>query len=68
MKARKRLAHEVIIAAAFLLGSCASDGKMHSLAETYDLADTANANARNALAKCDELQSRLSDVESRLNM
>lgn len=60
----KRVRFECLIVGAILLGSC----DYHSPAETYDLADVANANARNALAKCNDLDDRISDIESRLNM
>lgn len=60
----KRVRFELLIAGAILLGSCDD----HSSAETYDLADVANVNARNALARCDELESRINDIETKLNM
>lgn len=60
----KRVRFEFLVVAALALGSC----DYHSPAETYDLADVANANARNALYKCDALEGRVSDIESKLNL
>lgn len=62
------------LAALLLLGSC--DGLPHRftnadydrLQYTYDLADAARANSANALSLCSDLDSRVSDIETRLNM
>lgn len=64
MQLSKRIRFEMLIVGCLMLGSC----NYHSPAETYDLAQVANANAANALNKCSDLEDRLSDVESRLNM
>lgn len=63
-KLPKRLPYEMLILAALALGSC----DYHSSAETYDLADVANANARNALSKIDALESRVDEIEGKLGM
>ncbi|TSB03960.1 hypothetical protein [Sphingorhabdus contaminans] len=51
---------ELAIVAALLLGSCE--------AEWEDRLDVADVNARNALAQAADLESRVSDIEDRLNM
>lgn len=64
MKISTRVRFELLIVGALAVGSC----DYHSPEETYDLADVANANARNALARCDQMESRIEEIESRLNM
>jgi hypothetical protein len=64
MKLPKRIPYEFIIATGLLTGSCTD----HSLADTYDLADTANANARNALSRQVEIIDRLDRIERRLGI
>ncbi len=66
-KLSKHLKTELLVLAAFAVGSC-SGNDFHSPAEIYDLADVANANARNALYQCNEMESRIEEIESRLNM
>ena len=51
---------ELTIVAALLLGSCTP--------EWEDRLDVADVNARNALAQAADLESRVSEIESRLNM
>ena len=51
---------ELTIVAALLLGSCTP--------EWEDRIDVADVNARNAIYKVNELESRVSEIESRLNM
>jgi hypothetical protein len=68
MRLPPRLAHEIIILAALALGSCMQDPPGRTTEQSYDLADSANANARTALAKCDNLEKRVTAVERRLNM
>lgn len=47
---------ERLLVAALLLGSCDQHG--HTIGEAYDLAEAANANARNALYRLDNLPER----------
>lgn len=51
---------EFAIVAALLLGSCK--------AEWEDRLDVADVNARNALSHAADLESRVSEIEDRLNM
>jgi hypothetical protein len=52
---------EIGLALALALGSCGRPS-------WEDRLDVADVNARNALAQIDELESRVSDIESQLNM
>lgn len=61
MQIPRRLPYEVLIIASLLLGSC-------SRPEWEDRLDVADVNARNAIARVDDLESRVSDLEQRLNM
>lgn len=60
-----KLKIEAAIAMCLILGSC---GPYRGPGEAYVKAEIANTNALNALNKCNELEYRLLDVESRLNM
>ncbi len=51
---------ELTIISGLLLGSCTP--------EREDRLDVADVNARNALYQVNELESRVSEIESRLNM
>jgi hypothetical protein len=62
MKAPNKLPLGWAVIAALLLGSC--DG--HTLGDTYNLADVANANARNALAAAERLGARADELEQKL--
>ena len=62
--ASKRLAHEVLIAGALMLGSCM---KNPPGPDTGELAKAANSNSRMALAKCQDLERRVTVIESRLS-
>lgn len=68
MQVPRRVTYEIIILAALALGSCMQDPPEHTTAQAFDLADSANENARTALAKCDKLGKRVAAVERRLNM
>ena len=58
---------EIAIVAALLLGSC--DSLPHSFTGAdYDKLDVADVNARNAIYRVDELEGRVEEIESRLNM
>lgn len=66
---------EIVIAALLLLGSCGdsayhrfTEGDYNHLQEAYDVADQANADAGDALDKCNDLETRVSDIETKLNM
>lgn len=65
----------IALASVVLLGSCGDNayhrftkGDFDRLQEAHDLADVANANAGYALRLCDDLDSRVSNIESRLSM
>lgn len=62
--APKRIAHEVLIAWALMLGSCM---KYPPGPDTGQMAKVANTNARMALVKCENLDRRLSIVEAKLS-
>ncbi len=52
---------EIALAAVLLLGSCGRPEWESNL-------DVASTNARNAIYRVNELESRVSDIENRLNM
>lgn len=60
-KLPKRLPYEMLILAVLTLGSCAKP-------EWEDRLDVADVNARNAIARVDALESRVEEIESKLNM
>ena len=60
-----KLKIEAAIAMCLLLGSC---GPYHSVGDALVKAEIAQKNAVTALNKCNELEYRLLDIESRLNM
>lgn len=57
----KRLPYEILILGALALGSC-------SRPAWEDKLDVADVNARNAIARVYELESRVEEIESRLGM
>lgn len=63
MRISNRTRCEMLLAMALGLGSCGI-----SADDAYSLADVANANAANALSICDDLDSRVTDIEVRLDM
>jgi hypothetical protein len=60
MNLPKRLPYEILLFAALTLGSCKADWE--------DRLDVADVNARNAIYRVDQLESRVSEIESRLDM
>lgn len=70
MKPSKRIAHELLIIAVVSLGSCAPPAnRAHSFTGSdYNRLDDADTNARNALDKTEDLETRLKAVEDKLNM
>lgn len=60
-----RLHPSTAILLAMTLGSCSG---YHSLSETYDLAEVANVNARNAISRTPEIIDRLDRIEQRLGI
>lgn len=60
--------HARIEIAAILLIALTSCGDQHTMAETYDVADVARVNSANALYQINKLESRVSEIEARLNM
>lgn len=63
MRISNRTRCEGLIVCALLLGSSGNSAE-----DAYSLADVVNANPANALSLCDDLDSRVSDIEWRLNM
>jgi hypothetical protein len=57
----KRLAYEILILGALMLGSC-------NRPEWEDRLDVADVNARNAIARVADLESWVEELESKLNM
>lgn len=67
MNLPKRLPYEVLLLGALALGSC--DQLPHSFTgEDYERLDIADVNARNAIARVYVLESRVEEIESRLEM
>lgn len=58
----KRLPYEILILASLALGSCSSRP------EWEDKLDVADVNARNAIYRVNELESRVEEIEGKLNM
>lgn len=61
LKLPKRLPYEILILAALVVSSC-------SRPAWEDKLDVADVNARNALSQIELLDSRISEIESKLNM
>jgi hypothetical protein len=59
-KMPKRLSYEILILGALAVSSC-------SKPEWEDRLDVADVNARNAIARVDALESRVDELERRLN-
>jgi hypothetical protein len=57
---------EIGLALLVLLGSCGDNAYHRFTQGDYDRLDAADVNARNAIARVDELESRVSDLEQRL--
>jgi hypothetical protein len=66
MKLPKRLPYELVIVAGLLLGSCGQNATRRFTEGDYDRLDVADANARNAIARIAELESRVEELEHRL--
>lgn len=63
----KRLPYEILILGALALGSC--DGMPHKFSNAdYERLGLADVNARNAIARVYELESRVEEIEGRLGM
>lgn len=60
----RRIRFEAIILGGLMLGSC----NYHSPGETWERAEIADVNARNALDRINSLESRIEEIESRLDM
>jgi hypothetical protein len=67
MKLPKRLPYEAVIAAGLLLGSCGDNATRRFTEGDYDRLDVADANARNAISRVYQLESRVDELEMRLN-
>lgn len=68
MNMPKRLPYELIIVAGLLLGSCGENATRRFTEGDYDKLDVARANARNAIARVNELESRVEEIEMKLGM
>lgn len=66
MKLPKRLPYELVIIAGLLLGSCGQNATRRFTEGDYDRLDVADANSRNAIARIAELESRVEELERRL--
>lgn len=66
MKLPKRLPYELVIVAGLLLGSCGDNATRRFTEADYDKLDVADANARNAIYRVNELESRVEELEQRL--
>lgn len=66
MKLPKRLPYELVIIAGLLLGSCGQNASRRFTEGDYDRIDIADVNARNAIARVAELESRVDELERRL--
>jgi hypothetical protein len=62
----RRLPYELLVLGALSLGSCDMPKTFH--ASDADRLDVADVNARNAIARVDALESRVDDLESKLEM
>lgn len=69
MKLPKRLPYEFALLAAFALSSCdGPDASARFTNNDRDRIDVADVNARNSLDRISSLDSRISEIESKLNM
>jgi hypothetical protein len=68
MKLSRHARIELLICTAIVLGSCGSNARRTFTAGDYDRLEVADVNARNAIARVDALESRISEIESKLNM
>lgn len=68
MNMPKRLPYELIIVAGLLLGSCGENATRRFTEGDYDKLDVAGANASNAIARVNELESRVEEIEMKLGM
>ena len=67
---RKLSAHariEIALALAILLGSCGDNAYRRFTEGDYDRLDVADVNARNAIHRVNELESRVDEIEQRLS-
>lgn len=67
MKLSRHARTELLILTALALGSCGSNAPRTFTAGDYDRLDVADVNARNAIARVDALESRVNDLESKLD-
>lgn len=69
MKLPSRLPYEFLLIALLMLGSCDGPNAVHKFSNSdYDRLDDADTNARNALEKTEDLETRLKAVEDKLHM
>lgn len=64
LKVSVRTKCEFLVVATLLLGSCGG----HTPDEAYGLAERASGRAFEALKQCDDLDSRVSEIEGRLGL
>ena len=69
MKLPKRLPYELVVIAGLLLGSCSGDGpRLRSHDEIEDIASDVAYDAIADSDRINALESRIAEMESRLNM
>ena len=68
MKLSRHTRTELLILTALALGSCGSSAPRTFTAGDYDRLNVSDVNARNAIARMDALESRVDEIESRLDM
>lgn len=66
MRLPKRLPYELVIVAALLLSSCGDNAYRRFTEDDYNRLDVADVNARNAIARVNELEDRVEELERRL--
>lgn len=59
---------EIAILTVLLLGSCGQNASRRFTEGDYNRIDVADVNARNAIARVNELESRVEEIERRLDM
>jgi len=66
MKLTRHARVELLILTALALGSCGSSAPRTFTSGDYDRLDVADVNARNALSRISDLESRMDDLETKM--